>query len=134
MVIGFLFHFSQVTPIRHIPTPSFELINRQYFVPRCFPSKKTYPHQSPRPPNNSPRKRVTRGSCEEVVKQSNRKKKSFLLSFQLKTSSTSLFKTKGYSFRNKPSTYSISQSLKCLENKGFQIPTSSPSSQASNTH
>ena len=59
---------------------------------------------------------------------------SFLLFFQLKTSSTSLLTTKGCSFGNKPSTSSISQSFKCLEKRGLQLPNSPPSSQASNTY
>ena len=74
MVTGFLFPFTQVTPIWHVLAPSFELINGQDSVPRRFPSKKAYSHWSPRPPNNTSRKRVTRGSCEGAVERSNRKK------------------------------------------------------------
>ena len=46
---------------------------------------------------------------------------------------TSLLTTKGYSLQNKISTSPISQSLRCLEKQGLQLPKSPPSSQASDT-
>ena len=132
MVTGFLFPFTQVTPIWHVLAPSFELINGQDSVPRRFPSKKAYSHWSPRPPNNTSRKRVTRGSCEGAVERSNRKKAIFA-NLPAQDILHISIQNQGCSFQNKPSTSSISQSLKCFENRGFQLPTSPPSSQASNT-
>ena len=125
MVIGFLFLFTQVTPIRHIPTPYFELINGQDYFPRHFLRKKAYPQQSPRPPNNTPRKRVTKGSWEGSVKRSNKKKSHSCYSSSLRHPPHLYSKPKDAVFRNKPFTSSISQSLKCLE---------LPFSQTSNTH
>ena len=72
MITNFLFLFTQVAPIQHIPSPFFELVDGQISVPRCFPSKKAHPHRSPGPPNKTPSKRVTIGPSEEVVEGSNR--------------------------------------------------------------
>ena len=72
MITSFLFLFTQVAPIWHIPSPLFELIDGRNFVPRRFLSKKAHPHRSPRPPNNTPRKRITIGPREEAVEGSNR--------------------------------------------------------------
>ena len=73
MVTTFLFLFAQVAPIRHVPSPPFELLDGQNSVPRPFPSKKTHPHKSLRPPKNTPRKRITRGPREGAVEGSNGK-------------------------------------------------------------
>ena len=72
MITNFLFLFTQVAPIQHIPSPFFELVDGQISVPRCFPSKKAHPHGSPRPPSKTPRKRVTIGPHEGGVEGSNR--------------------------------------------------------------
>ena len=72
MITSFLFLFTQVAPIRHISSPLFKLVDGQNSVPRCFPSKKAHPHGCPRPPNKTPRKRVTIGPREGAVEGFNR--------------------------------------------------------------
>ena len=133
MVTSLLFHFTQITSIWHIPTSFFKLINGQNSVPRRFPSKKANSHGSPRSPNNAPRKRFTRSKCEGSVERSNRKE-AILANLSTQNILHITMQTQGVYFSEQALHIFHFPMLKCLENKGFQLPTSPFSSQASYTH